>query len=78
MIDYKQKIKQLISEKTGLELNEIEEEFYFEEDLNIDELELIEIITDLEEILAIEFEDEEKENLETVQDLLDLVAEKVE
>lgn len=74
---YLNKVKQLISEKTGVEFEEIEETSYFEEDLNVSEIELMEILTDLEDELHVELVGE-KGNIETVQDLTDMLTEQIE
>ncbi len=77
MHDYLAAIKHLISEKTGVEPGDITPHSYFEDDLNIAELELAEIITELEEKYQIDLSDDIG-NLETVQDLVDLLTERVE
>lgn len=77
MHEYNKELIKIISEKTGVEPDEVSPESYFEEDLNISELELIEILTDLEEKYQVDLL-EERENLETVQDLSDLLTELVE
>jgi len=78
MDEYLKKIRKLISDKTGIEPEEITDESYFEEDLNMGQMELVELLTDLEEIYQVEDLLEEKENLETVQDVVDLLVEKVD
>jgi acyl carrier protein len=78
MDEYLKQITQLISEKTGMELDEISEDSYFEDDLNMGEMDLVDLLTDLEEIYQTEGLLEEKENIETVQDLIDILIEKVE
>lgn len=76
-VDFVKKIKKLIAEKSGHEVDEIDESMYFEDDLNLSEMELVDILTDLEDTLHCELLDE-RGNLETVGDLVDLVAEQVE
>jgi acyl carrier protein len=71
-------IKGLIAEKTGAEPANITVDSYFEDDLNIGELELVEILGDIEEILEIEGLIESKKSILTVGDLMDLVTEKTE
>ncbi len=78
MDDYFKNITRIIAGKTGVDPEEITEESYLEDDLNIGEIELLEIIVALEEEYAIEFEEEEKENIESVMDLVELVVEKVD
>lgn len=75
--DYKKKVIELIAEKAGMDPEEIDIEAFFEDDLNIGHLELIDILEGLEEIFHIELM-VYKDDLETVQDLLDQVAEQVE
>lgn len=78
MGEYLYQIKKLISEKTGVETEEITEESFFEDDLNMGDMELVDLLTDLEEIYNCEELVEEKDNMETVQDVVDLLIEKVD
>jgi len=78
MDEYLKKIKQLISDKTGMELDEVNEDSYFEDDLNMGQMDLVDLITDLEEIYQTDGLMEEKDEMETVQDLIDILIEKVE
>ena len=75
--DYHKKVKDIIATKAGIPTDEIDAEMYFEDDLNLAQLELVEILAELEEIFQIELM-ESKDEIETVQDLLDLVGEQVE
>lgn len=75
--EYFNAVKTLISEKAGVEEELIKGEAFFEEDLNVDEMELIEILTELEDIYHIELT-EEIEDIETVQDLVDMVSERLD
>jgi len=77
MGDYLKKVKQIISAKAGVDVNEISKEDYFEEDLNIGELELIEILSEIEDALKVNIMDK-KNDIECVQDLVDILAEKLE
>lgn len=77
MAEYFNTLKKLISEKAGVEPEEITEESFFEDDLNVSELEFLEILQELEERYNIELV-EERENIESVGDLLNLLAEKLE
>ena len=75
--DYYKDIKKIIEDKTGLEPSEITLDSYFEDDLNLGEMELIEILSELEEKFNTDLM-EQRENIETVQDLVDLLSEQVE
>ena len=77
MADYLGKIKKVITEKTGLESSEINAESYIEDDLNIGDMELLEILEELEEIYHVEMI-EKSDNFETVQDMIDLLEEKIQ
>jgi len=75
--EYFKKMKRIIAEKGGVELDEIHETSYFEDDLNIGEIELVEILSELEDEFNVDLV-EDKANLETVQDLIDLLIERLE
>ena len=78
MNEYIQRIIAIIIEKTGIEPEDITEESYFGEDLNIAELELVEILGIVEEEYSIVFEEGEVDNVKSVMDLVELVFEKLE
>jgi acyl carrier protein len=75
--DYFKEVRKILEEKTGLEPDEITLDAFFEDDLNLGEMELIEILNELEEKFHTDLL-EEKDNLETVQDLVDILSEKIE
>ncbi len=76
-VDYTAKIKKVIADKAGVEIHEVHEESFFEDDLNLGDMELIDILESLEEEFHIELV-EDKENFETVGDLVEAVSEQVE
>lgn len=78
MDDYLVQIAKIIANKTGVDPEDIKEESYLEDDLNIGEMELVDIIGALEEEYAVEFTEVEKEKVESIMDLIELVVEKVE
>lgn len=73
-----EKIKTVISERTGFEKNEIKLDSYFMDDLNINEMELAEIIGELEEMFTVELDDIELEDIKTVSDLVHAITDKIE
>jgi len=77
MSNYFAQIKKIISEKSGIDPSEITEESYFEDDLNIGEMELVEILSEIEEALQVDLI-EEKGNIASVADLLDMLSEKLD
>ena len=76
-VDYFSKIKKIIEAKFGVETHEIKHDSYFQDDLNMSELEITELLTDLEEELHVELI-EDKGNIESINDLLEILAEKLE
>lgn len=78
MNDYLGKVKEILAERTGVDPDEVTDEAYFHEDLNIGKIELMEVIAELEEEYEITLEDEEKEDIESVGDLVGLLIEYVE
>lgn len=77
MLNYIEKVKKLLAQKTGMEVEEITGESSIEEDLNLDEMELVEVLAELEEIYHIDIV-EEKEDISTVMDIVDVLVEKAE
>jgi len=77
MTEYLEKIRNLISNKCGVDKSEITPNSFFEDDLNIGEIELLEILEDLEETFKVELITE-KENIKSVSDLLTVLADKLE
>ncbi len=75
--NYFNKVKEIIEDKLGIEPEEVTPEAFFEDDLNVSEMELIEILQELEESFHIELLDE-RENIESIADLLDILSEKLD
>lgn len=77
MSDYYPKVKKIIAEKTGLEPSEISTESYFEDDLNVGEMELMEILEELEETFHVDLI-EDSDSFVTVQDVVDALEEHIQ
>ena len=75
--DYIKKIKKLIADKAGQEPSEIENETYIQDDLNLGEMELMDILEELEESLHVDLV-EQKDSIETVGDLIEMVEEQID
>jgi len=73
----KEKVKQIIAQKAGLDPKEILDDMFFGDDLNLGDLELTEILEELEEQLKVELIENQPE-IESVKDLLELLEEKIE
>jgi len=71
-----EKLKEVIVEQLGVDENDVTPEVSFTEDLNADSLDLIELITAVEEEFStptnrLEIPDEDAENMKTVQNAID-------
>ena len=77
MSNYLQIIKELVSERTGLEPSEITKESFFEDDLNVSEMELIDILEELDETYKTDLV-EERDNIDSVESLMDILSEKLD
>lgn len=71
-----EKINEVISEKLGVNLEEIVPEAHIIDDLGADSLDLVELIMSLEEESDIDISDEEAEKLDTVQSIYDFIKSK--
>ena len=74
---YREKVKQMIGHRAGVEVKDVSDEMYFGEDLNLGDLELTEILEELEDIYKTDLL-EHQDELESVKDLMDLLEEKLE
>lgn len=72
-----EKVKKVISERTGLENKEIRMDSYFTDDLNINSLELTEIISELEEIYETDF-DLVVDDVKTISELVHAISDAIE
>lgn len=77
MSDYLNKIKKIVSEKTGIDLSEISEDSFIGDDLNIGEMDLIEMLEEMEENFQVNLV-EKADSFETIQDIIDVLEEKIQ
>jgi acyl carrier protein len=75
--EVREMVKQIISEKTAINIASIQEDLNFKDDLDIDSLDQIEIIMETEKKFKIRIPDEEIERILTCQDLVEFVLDKV-
>ncbi len=67
------KVKKIIAEKLGKDLDEVVPEASFVDDLGADSLDLVELIMSMEEEFDIDISDDDAEKLITVQDAIDYI-----
>ena len=70
-----ERLKHIISEQLGVEESQVTPNASFEEDLNADSLDLVELIMSLEEEFGIEISEEDAEKIRTVGDAEEYIRE---
>ena len=70
-----ERLKRIISEQLGVDEVQVTPNASFEEDLNADSLDLVELIMSLEEEFGIEISEEDAEKIRTVGDASEYVRE---
>ena len=72
------KIKKIISSKTGINKDTITLESAITDDLSLDSIEIFEILSEIEDEFSIEVEEEAYDSIKTVQDLVSYVENALE
>lgn len=73
MDDLEQKVKKIIAEQLGKDVENIKNEASFIEDLGADSLDTVELVMALEDAFKVQIPDEQQENLRTVQQAIDFI-----
>ena len=69
----KERILEIIAEQFNMDVNELDEDMNFQDDLNADSIELVELVMTIEEEFETEVSEEDLEKLKTVGDVIDYV-----
>ena len=68
-----EKIREIIVEELGVELDDIKTSTHLTDDLGADSLDAVELIMSIEDAFEVEIPDEELQNIQTVADLVEFI-----
>ena len=71
------RIRAIIAEQLDVQAGELVSEASFTDDLGADSLDLVELVMGMEEEFGIEISDEEAERIQTVQDAVNFIEERI-
>jgi len=71
-----QRVKEIIADQLGVDIEKITPEARFVDDLGADSLDVVELIMAFEEEFGVEIPDEDAEKIATVKDVLDYIKSK--
>ena len=69
-----ERVKEVLTDQLGVEEAEVTEEASFQEDLNADSLDLVELIMSLEDEFGMKIPDDDAQKIQTVGQAVDYVA----
>ncbi len=72
-----EKVKEIIADQLGVEVDKVVPDAKFIDDLGADSLDVVELIMAFEEEFGIEIPDEDAEKIQTVGDVIDYLKKKV-
>ncbi len=67
------RVKEIVAEQLGRDVNEVTNEASFIDDLGADSLDIVELVMAMEDEFGIEIPDEEAEKIKTVKDVVEYI-----
>jgi acyl carrier protein len=77
-MNLEERVAQLVVEQLGVSREEVVAEAAFIDDLGADSLDIVELVMALEEAFDVEIPDEDAEKIQTIQDAVSYLKERVE
>jgi acyl carrier protein len=77
-MDLETRIKEIIADQLGVEIEKLREDANFVQDLGADSLDVVELVMAFEEEFGIEIPDEDAEKIRTVGDVIKYLKERVQ
>lgn len=74
MSDIAERVKKIVVEHLSVDESKVTENASFEDDLNADSLDLVELVMAFEEEFGVEIPDEATEQIKTVKDAVDYIS----
>jgi len=71
------KVRDILVEQLGVDAGDVTLEASFQDDLNADSLDLVELIMELEDQFGVKISDEEAQSITTVGAALDFIADRI-
>jgi acyl carrier protein len=77
-MDLETRIKEIIADQLGVEIEKLRDDANFVQDLGADSLDVVELVMAFEEEFGIEIPDEDAEKIRTVGDVINYLKERVQ
>jgi acyl carrier protein len=71
------KVRDILVEQLGVDANDVKLEASFQDDLDADSLDLVELIMELEDQFGVKISDEEAQTITTVGAAVDFIADRI-